>query len=117
MINALGDCKAHLASLVFPGFVSSIGETRLDDWNRYITGLSRRLEKLPIDPNKDRMHQMTIEKATAEWEKACAKYPKEGPSSAAGRALDDRGIACVVICAAIRNGIPHFGKTNFTFFG
>lgn len=76
MINALGDCKAHLASLVFPGFVSSIGEARLDDWNRYITGLSRRLEKLPIDPNKDRMHQMTIEKATAEWEKACAKYPK-----------------------------------------
>ena len=34
------------------------------------------MEKLPIDPNKDRMHQMTIEKATAEWEKACAKYPK-----------------------------------------
>lgn len=76
MINALGDCKAHLASLVFPGFVSAIGEARLTDWNRYIKGLFRRLEKLPIDPNKDRMHQMTVEKAHAEWQKACAKYPK-----------------------------------------
>jgi len=76
MINALGDCKAHLASLVFPGFVSDIGETRLNDWNRYIKGLSRRLEKLPIDANRDRMHQITVEKSIAEWEKACGKYPK-----------------------------------------
>ncbi len=76
MINALGDCKAHLASLVFPGFVSDIGEARLDDWNRYIKGLARRLEKLPIDPNKDRMHQATVEKSLKEWEKTCAKYPK-----------------------------------------
>ena len=76
MINALGDCKGHLSSLVFPGFVSDIGEARLNDWNRYIKGLSRRLEKLPIDPNKDRMHQLTVEKALSEWEKACGKYPK-----------------------------------------
>ncbi|BFT30599.1 ATP-dependent RNA helicase HrpA [Alteromonas sp. D210916BOD_24] len=76
MINALGDCKAHLASLVFPGFVTELGEARLDDWNRYIKGLARRLEKLPIDPNKDRMHQVTVEKSIAEWEKVCGKYPK-----------------------------------------
>jgi len=76
MINALGDCKAHLASLVYPGFASQIGEGRLEDWNRYIKGLSRRLEKLPIDPNKDRMHQLTIEKSIKEWEKARSKYPK-----------------------------------------
>ncbi|GEA07859.1 ATP-dependent helicase [Alteromonas sp. KUL42] len=76
MINALGDCKAHLTSLVFPGFVSDIGASKLDDWNRYIKGLARRLEKLPIDPNKDRMHQVTVEKAVSEWEKACSKYPK-----------------------------------------
>merc|ERR1712137_311726 len=76
MINALGDCKAHLASLVFPGFVSEIGESRLDDWNRYIKGLARRLEKLPIDPHKDRQHQLTIEKCVNEWEKARSKFPK-----------------------------------------
>ena len=75
MINALGDCKSHLASLVYPGFVSDIGEARLDDWNRYIKGLARRLEKLPIDPNKDRMQQLTVEKVTRDWEKTCAKYP------------------------------------------
>ena len=66
MVNALGDCKGHLSSLVFPGFASYIGEARLDDWNRYIKGLARRLEKLPIDPHKDRQHQLTIEKCVNE---------------------------------------------------
>jgi len=75
MIHALGDCKAHLSSLVYPGFVSDLGMRRLDDWNRYIKGLSRRLEKLPIDPNKDRMHQMTVEKSHDSWVKAKAKFP------------------------------------------
>lgn len=77
MVSALGDCKAHLAQLVYPGFVSDIGATRLNDWNRYIKGLARRLEKLPIDPNKDRMQQVIIEKVNSAWDKAKSKYPAD----------------------------------------
>ncbi|MEW9798667.1 ATP-dependent RNA helicase HrpA [Alteromonas sp. CYL-A6] len=77
MVNALGDCKAHLASLVYPGFVSDIGAVRLDDWNRYVKGLARRLEKLPVDPNRDRLQQMTIEKVVVQWEKVKGKYPAD----------------------------------------
>lgn len=77
MVSALGDCKSHLSQLVYPGFVSDIGAARLPDWNRYIKGLVRRLEKLPIDPNKDRMQQVTIDKVTAAWEKAKSKYPAD----------------------------------------
>ena len=85
MVSALGDCKAHLASLVYPGFVSDIGSARLDDWNRYIKALQRRLEKLPIDPNRDRMHQVTIEKVLAQWQATRKKFPQDKQPDA----LDD----------------------------
>jgi ATP-dependent helicase HrpA len=62
MISAYGDIKQHLDSLVFIGFVSDIGVSKLDDWQRYIEGIVRRLDKLPIDPTKDRLHQLNIEK-------------------------------------------------------
>lgn len=74
MVNALGDIKQHLNTLVYPGFVSDLGSHRLADWNRYIKGLARRLEKLPIDPNKDRMHQQTLSKVESEFKKVCSKY-------------------------------------------
>ena len=74
MVSALGDVKQHLSTLVYPGFVTDLGRQRLGDWNRYIKGLARRLEKLPIDPNKDRMHQHTVEKAETAFKKACNKY-------------------------------------------
>lgn len=73
MISAHGDIKQHLDSLVFNGFVAKLGAARLDDWNRYIEGIARRLEKLPIDPNKDRLHQINVEKAQQQYEAAKAK--------------------------------------------
>lgn len=76
MVGAMGDIRQHLGSLVYPGFVTDIGAARLADWNRYIKALVRRLEKLPIDPTKDRQAQLTIEKVTAEYEKTCKKYPQ-----------------------------------------
>ena len=75
MVGAMGDIRQHLGSLVYPGFVTDIGAARLADWNRYIKALVRRLEKLPIDPTKDRQAQLTIEKVTAEYEQTCKKYP------------------------------------------
>ncbi|QJR79474.1 ATP-dependent RNA helicase HrpA [Alteromonas pelagimontana] len=76
MVSALGDIKQHLQSLVYPGFVSEIGYDKLDDWNRYIKALAKRLEKLPIDPNKDRLQQLSLEKVIAEYEKTVKKYPE-----------------------------------------
>ena len=55
MVAALGNVKAHLQTLVFPGFVSLLGTDKLDDWSRYLLALQKRLEKLNIDVNKDRL--------------------------------------------------------------
>jgi ATP-dependent helicase HrpA len=75
MINAYGDIKQHLDSLVFNGFVSDIGARRLSDWQRYIEGIARRIEKLPIDPTKDRLHQLNVEKVQSEYTKRLQKIP------------------------------------------
>jgi ATP-dependent helicase HrpA len=75
MINAHSDIRSHVQSLVFEGFVSVLGVEKLDDWNRYIKGIARRLEKLIIDPSKDRMHQLSIEKVNATYNAKISKIP------------------------------------------
>ncbi|GAA6183188.1 MULTISPECIES: ATP-dependent RNA helicase HrpA [Aliiglaciecola] len=79
MISAHGDIKQHLNSLVFPGFITQFGIEKIDDWNRYIKGIVRRLEKLPIDPNKDRLHQLNIEKVQSRFNAALSKIPDGKP--------------------------------------
>jgi ATP-dependent helicase HrpA len=76
LISAHGDIKHHLSNLVYPGFVSNMGAAKLDDWNRYIKGIARRLEKLPVDPNRDRLNQMNIEKVQQRFQTALNKIPK-----------------------------------------
>lgn len=77
MINAYSDVKGHLNSLVYPGFVSDIGVARLKDWNRYIEALAKRLEKIPVDPIRDRNQQLQIEKVEQRYAALTQKYAKE----------------------------------------
>ncbi|MBN7822110.1 ATP-dependent RNA helicase HrpA [Bowmanella sp. Y57] len=81
MINAVGDIKANLDELVYAGFVTDIGTTRLDDWNRYLLAIAKRLEKLPIDPSKDRQHQLVVSKVVEQWRGKLNKVPKGQPVS------------------------------------
>jgi len=75
MINAHGDIKQHLSQLIFAGFVTQVGASKLDDWNRYIDGIARRLEKLAIDATKDRLHQLSVEKVQLAYDKCLAQVP------------------------------------------
>lgn len=79
MINAVGDIKANLDELVYPGFVTDIGTGRLDDWNRYLMAIAKRLDKLPIDPGKDRQHQLVVNKVVEQWKSKLNKVPKGQP--------------------------------------
>jgi ATP-dependent helicase HrpA len=51
------DVRRHLARLVRDGFVLTHGEHRLADVLRYVTGIMRRLDKLPENPAKD-LHKL-----------------------------------------------------------
>ncbi|WP_407704974.1 ATP-dependent RNA helicase HrpA [Thalassotalea hakodatensis] len=74
MIQAHGDVKSHLGSLVYKGFVTATGYQRISDIERYLKALARRLEKLAIDPNQDRLKVIEIEKIYALYQDALSKH-------------------------------------------
>ena len=52
--EAADDVAAQIDRLVYPGFLSAIGAARLPDIHRYLQGALQRLEKLPVNPLRDR---------------------------------------------------------------
>ncbi|WP_411358336.1 ATP-dependent RNA helicase HrpA [Pseudidiomarina salilacus] len=81
-IQAHADIKEQLDALVFPGFVSVSGSGRLADIERYLQAIDRRLEKLPVDPNRDRLHVITLQKLQGAYQELLAKWPKHLPLTA-----------------------------------
>lgn len=73
-IQGQGEIKQHLDSLVFKGFVSAHGASRLDDVLRYLQALQKRQEKLPIDPNRDRLMSLDHAKAQEAYQNLLGKY-------------------------------------------
>jgi ATP-dependent helicase HrpA len=76
MAFALSDIKAQVEGLIFKGFATECGWQKLPDILRYMRAVERRLEKLPIDPNKDRLHMLKIESVTGEYRELLNKIPK-----------------------------------------
>jgi len=66
-VMAHGDIKSQISALVFKGFVSDLGASRLDDLQRYLKAIERRLEKLPVDPSKDRIATISIDNVNKEY--------------------------------------------------
>nr|WP_136249514.1 ATP-dependent RNA helicase HrpA [Ningiella ruwaisensis] len=84
MINNVKQIQMHLQQLVFKGFVSDFGEAKLPDWNRYLTALVMRAEKLKIDVNRDRLNQLEVDKAEQAYEalKTDLKNKHQDPAQA-----------------------------------
>ena len=76
MAFALSDIKAQVEGLIFKGFATECGWKRLPDILRYMKAIERRMEKLPIDPNKDRLHMLKIESVVKEYKELLNKIPK-----------------------------------------
>ncbi|BBG58833.1 ATP-dependent RNA helicase HrpA [Providencia rustigianii] len=73
MALALSDLKAQMSGLVFKGFVTEQGWKRLPDILRYLNGIERRLEKLAIDPNRDRAQMSKVEHVQNMWQQWMGK--------------------------------------------
>lgn len=72
--QAQADVKAQLEQLIFKGFVSKHGAQKLDDLQRYLTAMLKRLEKLPVDPNRDRLLMHEYQKAEHAYTQLLGKY-------------------------------------------
>jgi len=79
VVQSHGDIKNQLEAIVFKGFVTKAGYQRLDDIARYLTAMLRRLEKLQIDPNQDRLKMIEIEKVQKVLDNLVAQQPKGQP--------------------------------------
>ncbi len=73
MAIALSDIKTQMSNLVFKGFVTTHGWKRLPDILRYLNGIERRLEKLAIDPNRDRAQLSKVEHVQNMWQQWLVK--------------------------------------------
>ncbi len=76
---AMSDIRAQLDGLIFRGFVTGTGAERLTDLGRYLEALSRRLDKLAIDPHRDRAHLLKIQQVQQAYQSLLNKQPKGKP--------------------------------------
>jgi ATP-dependent helicase HrpA len=79
LIYAHGHIKGQLDSLVYKGFVADVGAHKLADWQRYIKAIFKRLEKVAIDPTKDKLHQLNLEKAEQAYQAKLNEIPENQP--------------------------------------
>ncbi|MCW2778156.1 MAG: hrpB 2 [Frankiales bacterium] len=74
---ALADVRNQLQALVHPGFVTETGLRRLSDLRRYLTAMVRRLDKLPTDPQRDRLRMLEVQQLEQDRQALLAKLPVE----------------------------------------
>jgi ATP-dependent helicase HrpA len=79
VIQSHSDIKQQSEALVFKGFVSASGFEKLDDITRYLKGILRRLEKLPIDPNQDRLKLIEVKRASDLYNNVLSQQRKDKP--------------------------------------
>ncbi|WP_228002083.1 ATP-dependent RNA helicase HrpA [Nocardia australiensis] len=69
------DVRNQLADLIFPGFVSEWGSTRLRELPRYLRAATVRLEALPGSAVRDRQATVELDRAVAAYDRLVATLP------------------------------------------
>ena len=67
LVPSLADVREQFTGLVHPGFVSETGTARLPDLLRYLTGIGRRLEAMPENPQRDRVRMAEFARVREEY--------------------------------------------------
>ena len=63
------EVRTQLDDLVHPGFVTEVGVARLPDLLRYLQAAAIRLDKLPREAARDRVHAGRVREVQLEWER------------------------------------------------
>lgn len=83
LLAPLGDAKQQLSALVYPGFISATGRTRLRELPRYLRGIAWRVERLADNPGRDRVWMSEVQTATERYLAAGGRLPLAPYSSEA----------------------------------
>ncbi len=77
---AHADVESQLGHLLYPGFLTEVALERLEHYPRYLRAISVRLERLALDPARDRQRQDRIDGFWSDYLERCAaveEYPRE----------------------------------------
>jgi ATP-dependent helicase HrpA len=74
--DAIADVRAQLAALLPVGFVTATGVARLTDLTRYLTAITRRLERLPSAAAADRERMARVHAVQDAYDELVAALPK-----------------------------------------
>lgn len=74
---SLADVKAQLGGLIYRGFVSKNGWQRLGDTQRYLQAIEKRLDKLALDPHRDRTQLFRVEQVQKAYQQLLSKLPTQ----------------------------------------
>ena len=76
--HALKDEQAHLARLVYPGFIGATPWERWQHLPRYLRAILRRFDKLPSAGDRDARHTAIIQGLESRYQERLAKHRKAG---------------------------------------
>lgn len=72
---SLADIKSQMSGLIYKNFVTDSGWKRLGDILRYLQAIERRMDKLAVDPNKDRVQLLKVENVQQKYQQLLNKLP------------------------------------------
>ncbi|MEV7828472.1 ATP-dependent RNA helicase HrpA [Microbacterium enclense] len=75
LLGALNDVRGQVKGLLFPGFLSRTGLTRLQHYPRYLAGALERVKTLSDNPGRDRQRMTEYERAAAGFVEAGGTVP------------------------------------------
>jgi len=73
-VLAFNDIKSQTERFVYVGFVTDIGYQQIKQVARYLKAVDKRLDKLSIDSNRDRLSMLSLNNVIEEHKKLQAKY-------------------------------------------
>ncbi|MEV6276112.1 ATP-dependent RNA helicase HrpA [Nocardia sp. NPDC051832] len=75
------DVRHQLDELVFPGFISEFGTTRLRELPRYLQAAAARLEALPAAAGRDRQGMLEVDRALTAYDRLVNALPDHRKSA------------------------------------
>ena len=114
LLGALNDVKGQVAGLVFSGFVSRTGVTRLAQLPRYLQGALDRVRGLADNPGRDRQRMTEFERVAALYAEAggVVPAPRRRAALARPRAVAARGVPGEPVRAGTRHRRARVAAAN-----
>ncbi|WP_237207971.1 ATP-dependent RNA helicase HrpA [Rothia nasimurium] len=75
VIHAMSDMKSQLENLVYPGFVTETGAVQLHHLPRYLKAITKRIEKLGPNVNRDNQLMLTVQELEDAYDQAVQSLP------------------------------------------